>query len=78
MNNVLDINLNNIIIRDILKNDDLAIHYIKCNNNIFCLVNDNVKGYFEKVDDNNRKYNYLTIIFDIQKYEKYLKAYGIK
>ena len=33
--NVLDINLNKISVSDILKNNDLAIYYIKYNNNIF-------------------------------------------
>ena len=38
------------------------------------LKNDDVKGYFEKVDDNDRKHNYLTIIFDNEKYEKTFKS----
>ena len=70
LNNILDINLNKISVINILENDDLAIYYIKYNNNIFYLVIDDVKGYFEKVDDSDRKYNYLTIIFDNEKYEK--------
>ena len=37
-NNILDINLNKISVSNILKNDDLAIYYIKYNNNIFYLV----------------------------------------
>ena len=74
MNNILDINLNKISVSDILKNDDLAIYYIKYNNNIFYLVIDDVKGYFEKVDDDDRKYNYLTIIFDNEKYENISKS----
>ena len=74
LNNILDINLNKISVSDILKNDDLAIYYIKCNNNIFYLVIDDVKGYFEKIDDDDRKYNYLTIIFDNEKYEKIFKS----
>ena len=78
MNNILDINLNKISISDILEKDDLAIYYIKCNNNIFYLVIDDVKGYFEKVDDDDRKYNYLTIIFDNEKYEKILKSIWVK
>ena len=60
LNNILDINLNKISVSKILKNDDLAIYYIKYNNNIFYLVIDDVKSYFEKTNDNN----YLTIIFD--------------
>ena len=78
LNNILDINLNKISISDILEKDDLAIYYIKCNNNIFYLVIDDVKGYFEKVDDDDRKYNYLTIIFDNEKYEKILKSIRVK
>ena len=35
LNNILDINLNKISVSNILKNDDLAIYYIKYNNNIF-------------------------------------------
>ena len=78
LKNILDINLNKISVSHILKNDDLAIYYTKYNNNIFYLVIDDVKGYFEKADDYDKKYNYLTIIFDNEKYKKYLKAYGIK
>ena len=74
VNNILDINLNKISVSDILKIDDLAIYYIKYNNNIFYLVIDDVKGYFEKADDGDRKYNYLTIIFDNEKYEKIFKS----
>ena len=74
LNNILDINLNKISVSDILENDDLAIYYIKYNNNIFYLVIDDVKGYFEKVDDDDRKYNYLTITFDNEKYEKIFKS----
>ena len=70
MNNILDINLNKISINDILENDDLAIYYIKYNNNIFYLVIDDVKGYFEKTNGDN----YLTIIFDNEKYEKIFKS----
>ena len=74
LNNILDINLNKISVSDILENDDLAICYIKYNNNIFYLVIDDVKGYFEKVDNDDRKYNYLTIIFDNKKQEKIFKS----
>ena len=74
LNNILDINLNKISVSDILKNDDLAIYYIKYNNNIFYLVIDDVKGYFKKVDDDDRKYNYLTIMFDNEQYEKIFKS----
>ena len=74
LNNILDINLNKIRVSDILENDDLAIYHTKYNNNIFYLVIDDVKGYFEKVDDNDGKYNYLIIIFDNEKYEKIFKS----
>ena len=74
LNNILDINLKKISVSDILKNDDLAIYYIKYNNNIFYLVIDDVKGYFKKVDDDDRKYNYLTIMFDNEQYEKIFKS----
>ena len=74
LNNILDINLNKKSISDILENDDLAIYYIKYNNNIFYLVIDAVKGYFETVDDDDRKYNYLSIIFDNEKHEKIFKS----
>ena len=47
---------------------------MRYNNNIFYLIIDDVKGYFEKVDDNDIKYNYLTIIFDNEKYEKIFKS----
>ena len=59
LNNILDINLNKISVSDILKNDDLAIYYIKYNSNIFYLVIDDVKGYFEKFDDEDRKLLFL-------------------
>ena len=70
LNNILNINLNKISVEDILNDDDLAIYYIKYNNNIFYLVIDDVKVYFEKTNDNN----YLTIIFDNEKYEKIFKS----
>ena len=70
LKNILDINLNKISVSHILKNDDLAIYYTKYNNNIFYLVIDDVKGYFEKADDYDKKYSYLTIIFDNEKYKK--------
>ena len=70
LNNILDSNLNKISISDILENDDLAIYYIKYNNNIFYLVIDDVKGYFEKTNGDN----YLTIIFNNEKYEKIFKS----
>ena len=72
LNNILDINLNKINVEHILDDDDLIIYNIKYNDNYFHLVIDNVKGYFEKTD--NEKYNYLTIIFDNEKYEKIFKS----
>ena len=70
MNNILDINLNKISVSDILENDDLAIYYINYNNNIFYLVIDDVKDYFEKTNGDN----YLTIIFYNENYEKIFKS----
>ena len=74
LNNILDINLNKLSVSDILKNDDLAIYCIKYNDNIFYLVIDDVKAYFEKVGDGDKKYDYLTIIFDNEKYKKIFKS----
>ena len=48
LNNVLDINLNKVSVKDISNDDNLDVYYIKYNNNIFYLVIDDVKGYFEK------------------------------
>ena len=70
LNNILDINLSKISVDDIINNDDLGIYYVKYDNNIFYLVIDNIKGCFEKTDDAN----YLTIIFDNEKYEKIFKS----
>ena len=70
LNNILDINLNKISVSDILENDDLAIYYINYNNNIFYLVIDDVKDYFEKTNGDN----YLTIIFYNENYEKIFKS----
>ena len=69
-NNILDINLNKISISNILEDDDLAIYYIKYNNNNFYIVIDDVKGYFEKTNGDN----YLTIIFNNEKYEEIFKS----
>ena len=70
LNNILDINLSKISVEDITNDDDLGIYYIKYDNNIFYLVIDDVKGYFEKTNGDN----YLTIIFDNEKYEKIFKS----
>ena len=75
LNNILDINLNKISVDNIISvdntinNDDLGIYYVKYDNNIFYLVIDNIKVYFEKTDGNN----YFTIIFDNEKYGKIFK-----
>ena len=70
LNNILDINLSKISADDILNRDDLGIHYIKHDNNVFYLVIDDIKGYFEKTDSDN----YLTICFDNEKYEKIFES----
>ena len=71
LNNILDINLDRINVEDILSSNDLGIYYIKHDNNEFYLVIDEIKGYFETNNDN---INYLTIIFDNEKYEKIFKS----
>ena len=75
LNNILDINLDEINVENILSSNDLGIYYIKYDEKVFYLVIDDIKGYFETNGDG---VNYLTVIFDNEKYEKYLKAYGIK
>ena len=70
LNNILDINLNKISVKNILNDYNLGVYYIKYNDNIFYLVIDDVKGYFEKTNGDN----YLTIIFDNVKYEKIFKS----
>ena len=70
LNNITDINSNKISVEDILNDDNLGIYYIKYDNNIFYLDIDDVKGYFEKTNGDN----YLTIIFDNEKYEKNFKS----
>ena len=70
LNNILDINLNKIRVGNIINDDDLGICYVKYDNNIFYLVIDNIKGYFKENDGDN----YLTIIFDNEKYEKIFKS----
>ena len=74
LSNIVDVNLNKVIVDDILNNDELGIYYIKYDNNIFYLVIDNIKGYFEKTNGDN----YLTIIFDNEKYEKIFKSIWYK
>ena len=53
LNNILDIDLNKISVDNIINDDDLGIYYVKYNNNIFYLVIDNIKGYFEKTNNDN-------------------------
>ena len=75
LNNIIDINLDKISVENILSSNDLGIYYIKYDENVFYLVIDDIKGYFETNGDG---INYLTIIFDNENMKKYLKAYGIK
>ena len=67
LNNILDIILDKISVENILSSNDLGIYYIKYDENVFYLVIDDIKGYFETNGDG---VNYLTIIFDNEKYEK--------
>ena len=71
LNNILDINLDKISVENILSSNDLGIYYIKFDENVFHLVVDDIKGYFETDGDG---VNYLTIIFDNEKYEKIFKS----
>ena len=48
--------------------DDLGIYYIYYDEDSFYLVIDDLKGYFEKNDDNGNKY--LTLIFKDKKQEQ--------
>ena len=48
LNNILDINLDKISVENILLSNDLGIYYIKYNENVFYLVIDDIKGYFER------------------------------
>ena len=71
LDNILDINLDKISVENILSSNDLGIHYTKYDENVFYLVIDDIKGYFETNGDG---VNYLTIIFDNEKYEKIFKS----
>ena len=71
LNNILDINLDKRSVENILSSNDLGIYYIKYDENVFYLVIDDIKGYF---DTNGGGINYLTIIFDNEKYEKIFKS----
>ena len=71
LSNILDINLDKISVENILSSNDLGICYIKDDENVFYLVIDDIKGYFETNGDG---VNHLTIIFDNEKYEKIFKS----
>ena len=71
LNNILDINLDKISVENILSSNDLGIYYIKYDENVFHLAIDDIKGYFETNDDD---VNYLTIVFDNEKYKKIFKS----
>ena len=71
LNNILDINLDKISVENILSSNDSGIYYIKYDENVFYLVIDYIKCYFETNGDG---VNYLTIIFDNEKYEKIFKS----
>ena len=71
LNNILDINLDKISVENILSSNDLSIYYIKYNENVFYLVINDIKGYFETNGDG---INYLTINFDNEKNEKIFKS----
>ena len=75
LNNKLDINLDKISVENILSLNDLGIYYIKYDENVFYLVIDDIKGYFETNGDG---VNYLTIIFYNEKYEKIFKSIWYK
>ena len=71
LNNILDFNLDKISVENILPSNDLGIYYIRYDENVFYLVIDDIKGYFETNGDG---VNYLTFIFDNEKYEKIFKS----
>ena len=71
LNNIFDINLGKISVENILSSNDLGIYYFKYDENVFSLVIDDMKGYFETNSDD---VNYLTIIFDNEKHEKIFKC----
>ena len=64
LNNILDINLDKISVKSIPSSNDLGIYYIRYDENVFYLVIDDMKGYFETNGDG---VNYLTIIFNNEK-----------
>ena len=65
----IKVTLGKISVENILSSNDLGIYYIKYDENLFSLVTDDIKGYFE-----TNGVNYLTIIFDNEKYEKMFKS----
>ena len=71
LNIIFDINLDKISVENILSSSDLGIYYIRYDENVFCLVIDDIKSYFEINGDG---VNYLTIIFNNEKYEKIFKS----
>ena len=71
LNNILNINLDKISVENILSSNDLGKYYIKYNENVFYLDINVMKGYFETNGDG---LNYLTIIFDNEKYKKIFKS----
>ena len=48
LDNILDINLDKISVENILLSNDLGIYYIKYDENVFYLIIDDIKGYFER------------------------------
>ena len=58
LNNILDINLDKISVENILSSNDLGIYYIKYNENVFYLVINDIKGYFETNGDVINYLNY--------------------
>ena len=48
LDNILDINLDKVSVENILLSNDLGIYYIKYDENVFYLVIDDIKGYFER------------------------------
>ena len=67
-NNIIDINLDKISVENILSSDHLGIYYIRYDENVFYLVIDDIKDYFE-----------TKLLFSIMKnMKKYLKTYRIK
>ena len=47
LNNILHINLDKISVENILSSNDLGIYYLKYDENVFYLIIDDIKAYFE-------------------------------